>query len=129
MLISSSLPTFLKCLGKLEGRLLRLGLEHSLDGLLHQTRALLLPAQSSLSTPHPLLHCLGELLLLRVSPNLSQKNNTLLRILLDKNGKKLPSFWCSKHKVWETLPESQYWIFKGGSCGGRDLCGEKKFWR
>jgi len=40
VLTSSSLPTFLKCLGKLEGRLLRLGLEHSLDGLLHRTRAI-----------------------------------------------------------------------------------------
>ena len=90
MLTSSSLPTFFKCLGKLEGRMLRLGLKHSLDGLLHQTRAiwgsLLLPAPSSLSTPHPLLHCLGELLLLRLSPHLFLKknNNTLLRILLDK---------------------------------------------
>ena len=105
-----------------------LGLKHSLDGLLHQTRAiwgsLLLPAPSSHSTPHPLLHCLGELLLLRLPPNLSLKKNILLRIFLDKVGKKLPSFWCSKHRVWETLPASQYWIFKGGSCGGRDLCGE-----
>ena len=40
VLTSSSLPTFLECLGKLEGRLLRLGLEHSLDGLLHRTRAI-----------------------------------------------------------------------------------------
>ena len=40
MLTSSSLPTFLKCLGKLEGRMLRLGLKHSLDGLLHRTRAI-----------------------------------------------------------------------------------------
>ncbi len=44
----------------------------------------MVPAQSSLSTPHPLLHCLGELLLLRVSPNLSLKKatNTLLRIFV-----------------------------------------------
>jgi len=90
----------------------------------------LLPAPSSLSTPHPLPHCLGELLLLRLSPYLSinkKNNNILLRILLDKVGKKLPSFWCSKHRVWEALPASQYWIFKGGSCGGRDLCGKKNF--
>ena len=40
VLTSSSLPTFFKCLGKLEGRMLRLGLKHSLDGLLHQTRAI-----------------------------------------------------------------------------------------
>ena len=40
VLTSSSLPTFLECFGKLEGRLLRLGLEHSLDGLLHRTRAI-----------------------------------------------------------------------------------------
>ncbi len=42
----------------------------------------MLPAQSSLSTPHPLLYCLGELLLLGVSANLSLKTatNTLLRI-------------------------------------------------
>ncbi len=37
---SSSLITFPKCLGELEGQMLRLGLKHSLDGLLHQTRAI-----------------------------------------------------------------------------------------
>ncbi len=36
----SSLPTFLECLGKLEGWMLRLALKHSLDGLLHRTRAI-----------------------------------------------------------------------------------------
>ena len=40
VLTSSSLPTFLKCLGKPESRLLRLGLEHSLNWLLHRTRAI-----------------------------------------------------------------------------------------
>ena len=30
-----------------------------------------MPVPSSLSTSHPLLHCLGELLLLRLFPNLS----------------------------------------------------------
>ena len=40
VLTSSSLPTFLECFGKLEGQMLRLGLEHSLDGLLHWTRAI-----------------------------------------------------------------------------------------
>ena len=41
----------------------------------------MLPAQSSLSTPHPLLHYLGELLLLRASHDLLA-TNTLLRIFV-----------------------------------------------
>ena len=49
----------------------------------------MLPAQSSLSTLHPLLHCLGEVLLLRVSPNLSLKKTTSVENLcwtrLEKN--------------------------------------------
>ena len=131
MLTSSSLPTFFKCLGKLEGRLLRLGLEHSLDGLLHQTRAIggaccfLLKALF----PHPIpsytaLESSFSWGCLLTCP---LKNNTLLRIFVGQGWKKLPSFWCSKHRDWETLPASQCWIFKGGSCGGRDLCGEKNF--
>ena len=40
MLTSSSLITFPKCLGKLEGQRLSIWLKHSLDGLLHQTRAI-----------------------------------------------------------------------------------------
>lgn len=131
VLTSSSLPTFLKCLGKLEGRLLRLGLEHSLDGLLHRTRAIggaccflhkalfphPIPSYTALESSYP-SGCLPTCPL--------KKQQTLCwEFLLDKVGKKLPSFWCSKHRDWETLPALQCWIFKGGSCGGRDLCGEK----
>ena len=64
--------SFPKCWGKLEGRRLRLQLEHSWEGLLHRTRALREPAtpytQLFLHTPQHILYCLEELLLLRVSP-------------------------------------------------------------
>ena len=66
---------------------------------------------------------------LRLSPNLSlNKNNKhFVENFCWTVEKKLPSFWCSRHRDWETLPASQCWIFKGGSCGGRDFCGEKNF--
>ncbi len=130
VLTSSSLPTFLECLGKLEGRLLRLGLEHSLDGLLHRTRAIggaccflhkalfphPIPSYTALESSYSwgcLLTC-----------SLKKQQHFVENFCWTRLEKKLPSFWCSKHRVWETLPASQCWIFKGGSCGGRDLCGD-----
>ena len=133
MLTSSSLPTFFECLGKLEGRMLRLGLKHSLDGLLHRTRAIGGACCFLLSAlfPHPIpsytaLESSYPSGCLPTCP-LKKATNTLLRIFVGQDWKRLPSCWCSKHRDWETLPASQFWIFKGGSCGGRDLCGEKKF--
>ena len=96
VLTSSSLPTFLECLGKLEGRLLRLGLEHSLDGLLHRTRAIggaccflhkalfphPIPSYTALESSYSwgcLLTC-------------SLKNNTLLRIFVGQGWKKITFF-------------------------------------
>ena len=131
MLTSSSLIRFPKCLGKVEGRRLRIWLKHSLDGLLHWTRATR-EACCSLHKalfPHPIpsytalesSYSWGCLLTCPV-----KRTTTLCwEFLLDKVGKKLPSFWCNKHRDWEALPALQCWIFKGGSCGGRDLCGEK----
>ena len=134
MLTSSSLLTFPKCLGELEGQMLRLGLKHSLDGLLHQTRAIggACCFLHKALFPHPIPSCTalessysgGCLLTCSL-----KKQQHFVENFVRQGWKKLPSFWCSKHRDWETLPASQYWTFKGGSCGGRDLCGEKKFWR
>ena len=134
VLTSSSLPTFLKCLGKLEGQLLRLGLEHSLDGLLHWTRAIggACCFLHKALFPHPIpsytaLEVSYSWCCLPTCP-LTKSNNTLLRIFVGQGWKKLPSYWCSKHRDLDILPASQCWIFKGGSCEGRGLC-EKKIWR
>ena len=104
VLTSSSLPTLFKCLGKLEGRLLRLGLEHSLDGLLHRTRAIggaccfLLKALF----PHPI----PSYTALESSYSWGCFLTCSLKIQQDfvenfcwTRLKKLPSFWCSKHRV------------------------------
>ena len=91
VLTSSSFPTLFECLGKLEGRMLRLGLKHSLDGLLHQTRAIVgaccflhkalfphpIPSYTALESPYSwgcLLTC-------------SLKKTLCWEFLLDKVGK------------------------------------------
>jgi len=92
MLTSSSLITFPKWLGKLEGQMLRQELKHSLGGLLHRTRASR-GACCSLHkalVQHLILSCTAlesdYSLLLRVSPDLSLKNQQTLcwDFLLDK---------------------------------------------
>ena len=132
VLTSSSLPTFLECLGKLEGRPLRLGLEHSLDGLLHQTRAIgeaccflhkaLFPHPIPSYTALESSYSWGCLLTCSLKKQHFVENFCWTRL------EKATFFWCSKHRDWETLPASQCWIFEGGSCGGRDSYGEK-IWR
>ena len=97
VLTSSSLPTFLKCLGKLEGRLLRLGLEHSLDGLLHWTRAIggaccflhkaLFPHPIPSYTALESSYSWGCLLTCPL-----KNNNTLLRIFVGQGWKKITFF-------------------------------------
>ena len=116
-----------QCLGKLEDRLLRLGLEHSLDGLLHRTRAIggaccflhkaLFPHSIPSYTALERSYSWGCLLTCPLKKHFVE-NFCWTRL------EKIRSFWCSKHRDWETLPALQCWIFKGGSCGGRDLCGE-----
>ena len=111
MLTSSSLLTFPECLGWLEGRMLRLGLKHSLDGLLHQTRAIR-GAFCSLHKalfPHPIpshtaLESYNSWGCLPTCP--LKKQRQFGENFLDKV-QKLPSCWYSKHRDWETLPALQ----------------------
>ena len=94
---SSSLPTFLECLGKLEGRMLRLGLKHSLDGLLHRTRAIggaccflhkaLFPHPIPSYTPLESSYSWGCLLTCPL-----KNNNTLLRIFVGQGWKNITFF-------------------------------------
>ena len=131
VLTSSSLPTFLECLGKLEGQLLRLGLEHSLVGLLHRTRAIggACCFLHKALFPHPIPSCTalessyswGCLLTCSL-----RKQQHFVENCVGQDWKKITFFRCSKHRDKETLPALQCWIFKRGSCGGRDFCGEKK---
>ncbi len=132
VLTSSSLPTLLECLGKLEGRMLRLGLKHSLDGLLHQTRAIggawcflhkaLFPHPIPSYTALESFYSWGCLL------TCSLKTTTTLCwdffwTRLEKN------YLLSGAASTEFGRHCQHCsasLFKGGSCGGRDLCEEKK---